>query len=99
MKKIDGILDEREQLMIADLPVQILKTIKGELVPDIPVPKVGDKTTVTVPVAFARAGMDAGYRIAEAMKEKKSELSLRMVQARIERDLAHLLKNFLHWSV
>jgi hypothetical protein len=93
-KNIDSIIDERDRLLIADLPVDILRTIKDELIPDIQVPQVGDKTTHTVPVAFARAGIDAGYRLADAMKEKKSELSLGMVQARIERELKDQIKRF-----
>jgi hypothetical protein len=94
VKKIDSIIDERDRLMIADLPVDILRTIKDELIPDIQVPQIGDRTTHTVPIAFARAGIDAGYRLADAMKEKKSELSLGMVQARIERELKDHIKHF-----
>lgn len=93
IKNIDDLLTQRDHLLIADLPVEILKTIQGELLADIPIPNVGDKTTVTVPIVFAKAGIDAGYRIADAMKEKKSELSLGMVQAKIDRELKDQIKH------
>jgi hypothetical protein len=93
IKDVDSIIEERDQLLIAGLPAEILKTIKDELILDINIPKVGDKADITAPIAYVRAGIDAGYRIADAMKERKSELSLGMVQARIERELKDHIKH------
>jgi hypothetical protein len=92
VKDIDSILDDRYQMQLTDLPVEILRAIHGDLMPDIHVPQTGETISVTVPIAFARAGVDAGCRVADAMKARKSELSLGMVQARIERELKEQLK-------
>jgi superfamily II DNA or RNA helicase len=93
IKDIDSIIEERDQLLVAGLPAEFLKTIKDELILDINIPRVGDKADITAPIAYARAGIDAGYRIADAMKERRAELSLGRVQARIERELKDQIKH------
>ncbi len=87
IRKLDEICVERNKLMVTNLPVDILREIVNELLFEIDIPQVGGTTTETVPIALIRAALDAGCRIADSMKVKKSELTLGMVKARLDREI------------
>lgn len=89
---LDLLIEERDQILITDLPVETLRVIQQDLLFDLSLPSVGDKTTLTLPIPFVSAAVDLGCRIADAMKKKKSELTIGMVQARIERELEREIK-------
>jgi len=89
---LDVLIDKRERLIITDLPVKLLDMVRKELLFDFQVPKVGTKTTITVPIYQISVAVDAGCRIADAMKVKKSELTVKMVLSRIERELKKEIK-------
>lgn len=86
-KSIEDHVNEKEKLMIPKCPVNILSLIQNHLLTDIKVPKTGEYATITLPIHFIASALDEGYRTADAMKVKKSELSVGMVRSRIDRKI------------
>ena len=91
---LDPLIAERDQLIIPELPVETLREIGKELIFDVKLPKLGSKTSVTIPILLVSAAVDAGCRIADSMKVKKSGLTTGMVRARIDREIERQLKVF-----
>jgi len=86
-KSIEDHVNEKERLMAPKCPVNILSLIQHHLLADIKVPKTGEYVTITLPIHFVASALDEDYRVADAMKVKKSELSVGMVRSRIDRDI------------
>lgn len=84
---LDVLVQERERVLIADLPVETLKAIKQDLLFDIQLPTVGEKTTLTLPIPFVSAAIDLGCRLADSMKKRGSEVTIGLVRGRVEREL------------
>ena len=93
VKDLDNLVAERDRLMVTRLQVDPLKMIAGELLFDLQIPKVGETTTLTLPIILVGSAVDAGCRIADAIKVKKSDLTLGMVRSRIDREIERQLKN------
>ena len=84
---LDRLIEERDQLLITDLSVRTLKAIEQDLLFDVSLPSVGERTTLTLPIHFVSAAVDLGCRLADAMKKRRSELTIGAVKGRIEREL------------
>jgi hypothetical protein len=89
---MDKIIAERDQLAVSKLPVSILEKIKKDLLFDIYVPKTEDTTTLTLPIILIKSAVDTACRIADSLKERKSNLTIGKVKARIKRDISRYLK-------
>jgi hypothetical protein len=85
--RLDPLLAERERLLVPDMPLHILADLCDELPYKLDLPQVGEKAVVTLPIYAVAAALDAGCRIAHSMRRKKADLTIGLVQARIERDL------------
>ena len=91
---LDALTEEKERLLLADMPIKYLRMIKNELIYDLQVPKVGEKAAITIPIYEVAAAVDAGCRIADAMKVKKSDLTIGMVNSRIDREIDKEMKAY-----
>ena len=74
------------------MPVEPLKLISKDLLFDIQLPHVAENTNLTVPIQLVSTAVDAACRIADAMKVKKTDLTVRMVDSRIEREIVKAVK-------
>ncbi|MCF8090128.1 MAG: DEAD/DEAH box helicase family protein [Desulfotignum sp.] len=79
------LLKERDQLTIPNLPVPALQKIAPDLLFSIRVPRLGDTMTWTAPIFVVTGAVDAAVRLADAMKAKRSELTVGAVRSRIQR--------------
>ncbi|NWH06599.1 helicase-related protein [Desulfobacter latus] len=95
-KGIEELLAQRDRLMVSKLPVKILEKIHPYLLTEIQVPKTGEYTTLTLAIHFIAAALDEGYRVADAMRVKKSELTVGAVRSRIDREVKKIVEQFLH---
>ena len=84
---LDVLIQERDQVLIADLPVETLRAIQQDLLFDVQLPTVGEKTALTLPIRFVSAAIDLGCRLADSMKRRGSEMTIGLVQGRIEREI------------
>ena len=83
-------LTERNRVLVSEMPLDIMRTYHEHLAYDCVLPSMGDKTPINVPRHALIAAVDAGKRAAEAMKTKRSELTVGRVISRLERDGAEL---------
>lgn len=86
-ERLDPLVADRKRLDVTDMPVSILAALKDELPYDLDLPRVGEKTIVTLPIYAIAAAIDAGCRTADAMRKKKSDLSISAVQGRLDREI------------
>jgi hypothetical protein len=83
------LLEDRDQLTIPNLPVPVLQKIASDLLFSIRVPRLGDTMTWTAPIFVVTGAVDAAVRLADAMKTKRSELTVGAVRSRILREIGN----------
>ena len=91
--RLDDLIRTRSRLLVSKLPVAALKRIRNDLLLDLRLPQVARETTIEVPIVYVKAAVDAGCRIAEAMKAKRSELRIGRVRSSMERELEKVFKH------
>jgi hypothetical protein len=84
---LDELIKSRDELLIPKLPVDELRRIKDELLFEFRLPQVEQKTMITLPILYVKAAVDAGCRLAERMRARRTELSINMARSSIEREL------------
>ena len=98
-ERLDPLVAERKRLMVTDMPVSILASIRDELPYDLDLPRVGEKTIVTLPIYAIAAAVDAGCRMADAMRKRRADLSISAVQAKLDREIEKELKAYRNFFV
>ncbi len=73
------------------LPVPVLRPIAEDLLFRPKIPVVGDTCTIEAPRVLVRAATDTARRLADSMHEKKSEITVNRLLARIEREMEKLV--------
>ena len=86
-KSIEDHINEKEQLMAPKCSVKLLTLIQNHLLADVKVPSTGEYATITLPIHFVASALDEAYRVADAIKTKKIELSVGMVLSKINREI------------
>ncbi len=86
LREVAVLYEDRERIIVNDLPADVFRPVAGDLLFECQVPAVGDMANILVPRLLARSAMDAASRIADGMKQKKSELRLDAVLARLQRE-------------
>ena len=87
MQDIEEVIQGRNQLSIASLPTEIMQRISPLLLFPAQIPTLGVKASMTAPLPLLRAAIDAGCRVADAMKVRRAELQTASVQARLRREM------------
>ena len=93
-ERLDPLVAERKRLMVTDMPVSILAGLKDELPYDLDLPRVGEKTIVTLPIYAIAAAVDAGCRMADAMRKRRADITISTVQGRLNREIEKELKAY-----
>jgi len=86
LREVKSLFEQREQILVNDLPAEALRPVTGELLFDCQVPSVGDKAHLLVPRILAWTAIDAANRLADSMKVRKSKLRVDTVLARLQRE-------------
>ena len=92
MKELEDLMEHREKIIVADIPAEPMRQIARYLLVDATIPQLGTEARLEVPGPLLHSSFDAGHRIADAMKVKKSELGTAAVLARLEREVERELK-------
>jgi hypothetical protein len=87
----DQLVDSRDALMVPNIPTTPLSKIHKDILFDIHIPRAGDKTTPTLPTLLIKSAIDTACRVADGMKEKKSEVTIGKVKSRIKREVERLI--------
>jgi superfamily II DNA or RNA helicase len=90
MKQVEGRLDDAESLLV-EIEARLVRPIERHLVFDFHAPVIGDSLTATIPVVLARAAIHVAYRLADGMRERKSEQTIESVRNRLVREMRVLL--------
>lgn len=80
--------------MVPDMPVSILAALRDELPCALDLPRAGEKTVLTLPIYAVASGVDAACRLADSMRKKKSDLTISMVQAKLDREIEKELQAY-----
>lgn len=87
----DQLVESRDELVVPNIPTSPLSKIHKDLLFDIHFPRTGSKTTPTLPILLIKSAIDTACRVADGMKEKKSELTIGNVRGKISREIKRLL--------
>jgi superfamily II DNA or RNA helicase len=95
----DQILETRDKLIVPKINAELLRKIQPILLCEIPVPRAGDETDLSLPVIQVAAAIDAACRIADSLKIKKSDVTIDQVKRGIITNLGSALKLYNKLSV
>ena len=90
------IAEQRDALVIPNMPVTALQRLRHNTLFDVPTPQVGETTSPTVPIMLVEAGLDAACRVAHSMRRARPELTIETVKRRLSRDIGQHLKALHH---
>lgn len=94
VKDWDELIEEKSELQIPKLPVAILRIIQSYLPFQFKLPQIGDSVSLYLPIIHFEIAVDHACRIADTMKVKKSELTVEMVENRLEREKEKMKRDF-----
>ena len=81
------LVEDRDELLVPKLPVQVLQRLQGLTLVEVPTPQVGETTDPVVPVKLVEAGLDAACRVADAMRRARGDLTIEAVKRRMQREI------------
>ncbi|WP_027363589.1 helicase-related protein [Desulfotruncus alcoholivorax] len=87
LREIDSLVQEREKILVNELPADVLRPVARHMLFDCQIPNVGSKAHMLAPRILGRAAVDAACRVADSMKVRRSELAADTVLARLQREL------------
>jgi ERCC4-related helicase len=87
LRGIAASIADHDSIPVTGLPADYLRPIANELLFDCRPPAVGSEAYMQVPISLARAAIDAATRLADGLRERKTELALSTVMARILREV------------
>ncbi len=87
LREVNRIVEEKEQVLVPDLPADIIRPVAGELLFECEIPTVGDKASLSVPRVLGRSAIDAASRLADSMKVHKGKLRVDTVLDRLQREV------------
>jgi hypothetical protein len=92
LREVASLYNDREEILVTDLPRDVLKMLSSDLLFKCYVPSGGKTANFSVPRILAWAAKDAASRLADSMKVRKSELSVDTVLARLQREIETRLR-------
>lgn len=87
LRGIAASIAAHDSIPVTGLPADYLRPIANELLFDCRPPAAGSEADMQVPISLARAAIDAATRLADGLRERKTELALSTVMARILREV------------
>lgn len=97
VREVESLYQDRERVNLTDLPADVLKQIKEDLLFECHVPGVGNKAQLYVPYILAQTALNATNRLVDSMKVRKSELRVDTVVARLQREI-EAKRRLIGWS-
>jgi len=87
MEELEQHTTDRDRITVPGLPAAPMRDLLPHLLFPAQVPRIGTEATITAPLPLLRSSFDAGCRVADLLKVKKSELQTDTVLARLRREL------------
>jgi len=85
-----------EERTFSNVDLELLRRFSLDLVWDLKIPQMGSSGDVAFPKLLVQASLDTAAREMDAIKGRKSEISLGKVCQRIERRVERMKKEFLN---
>jgi hypothetical protein len=83
----------RQRLIVPDVPAGQLRAIRSDLLFDCTVPTGGDRARLTAPRVLLDAAADAVSRMADALRERRSEVGTDRMLQRLRREVERGLRS------
>jgi hypothetical protein len=85
LEKMEALLQESGERTLTGVDLELLRTLSLDLLWDLKIPRLGDSGDVAFPKLLLQASLDTAAREMDAIKGRKSEISLARVHQRIQR--------------
>jgi ERCC4-related helicase len=92
IRDIENTVQEERSITVYNLSAAPLRKIAEKLAFTLQVPRVGETATMKVPQLLAEASINAGCRLADSMRKKKSGLTVADVLNRLEREIDNKIR-------
>jgi superfamily II DNA or RNA helicase len=90
-EEFESMFREREPIAADGIPAKMIRELSNDLLFKTQIPKMGDTIFLSVPRVLGQAALDAGRRLADSMKVKKSDLLVETMLDRLKREANDLL--------
>jgi hypothetical protein len=87
------IINERDRLIVPDVPAEQLRAVRPDLLFDCTIPTASDRARLTAPKILLQAAADAVSRLADSLRERKSEVTTDRMLQRLRREVERGLKS------
>lgn len=87
LREVQSLFEQRPQIIASDLPARVIRPVVDDFLFDVSCPSLGANGHAYVSRILARSAIDAAAQLADSMKVRKSELVLKAVLARLEREI------------
>ncbi|NLW91013.1 MAG: helicase [Syntrophomonadaceae bacterium] len=84
IRDINSIVSERPQIIINNLPADILRNYQSAMFFDPTVPRLGDQASVTIPRIVLEAAIGAAERLADGERGRKRDLTVATMLRRLQ---------------
>jgi hypothetical protein len=81
------VINDRDRLMVPDVPAEQLRALRSDLLFDCTIPTAGDRARLTAPKVLLQAAADAVSRLADSLRERKSEVTTDRMLQRLRREV------------
>ncbi len=93
VRHMEGVIAEREALLVPKMPADMLSAVQDSLLFEIPVPKTGDRVTPSLPVVLVESALNRACRLADSMRENRADMTIEKVKNRIRAEInKHLIR-------
>ncbi|MFZ5766853.1 MAG: helicase-related protein [Thermodesulfobacteriota bacterium] len=89
IKDLAGTVEEQKGLTVYNLAAAPLRNVAERLSFPVQIPQLGETAGMQVPQFLAESAIDAGCRIADSMRKRRSELTVGEVLSRLDREIAN----------
>lgn len=87
LTEVFSLFADRQHIRLSDLPATLFRERTGDLLFDVEVPRVGETAHISVPRILGTCATDAVQRLANGLKLRRSEVSVKMVLERLDREV------------
>jgi len=85
--EVETLFSERPRISVVDLPADLLRQIKNDILFDFDLPHLGAKANISTPRILGQSAMNAAARLAARTKVRKSELKAKRILNLLQREI------------
>jgi hypothetical protein len=90
---VRDLINERDHVIVPDVPAEQLRAVRSDLLFDCTIPTTGDRARLTAPKVLLQAAADAVSRLADSLRERKSDVTTDRMLQRLRREVERSLRS------